>query len=456
MSEGLPKPNRIDFEPPVDLNQVAEAVALENDPSLMDEPVLSTEGQPAPPTEIQEDAQHSMSYQAVDDSTVMSPEVEARIQGLRDRGRINVLSDEGVMRPAVTATQINNSEHDPDAIAVVNKANRLTRQTEAERRRQNGYNDIGGRIGRSYKEATERKLDEIENETEDDYEAGLKDYFNDPEAWEAGLRKDWQGEGMSDDRIEDIIESSKSRNDWLLEQIGKKWDKRRGEWIKRDLEVLEAEKVRQEQYRGDLLNLYARNPEKYKAMSTEEFVAEGHKFREDGWETSRLARLESFGKSLEEKLPKLIEGASSVASVCDELNSIVRSLQRLRGGGNLDPEELFGFVEAMEGKKIPSLDTVPEDKDAPGRKEAIKAYANGQKARQDTEYKLSYGRHGYFRDTDLVPDLDRSPREQMKEAVERTKVFTNKWISDGQKAREEFDKKWGKAPEDKEPNPKAA
>lgn len=453
MSEGLPKPDGIDFVPPVDPNQVAQDAALEN-PQV-------TEGEPVLATEMQEDTQHDVSDQVVDDTAALDSETEARIQELRDRGRVGVLTEGTERRTIDYIGRMDNSEHDPDAIAAVNKANRLSQQQLAEHLVRQGRDDPRLRIGKNFEDATNWKLDEVAREVDpnnrrDRRSHDLKEYFEDPEGWETRLRERFKDNGKSDERIEEDIELRKGSLDSELERIGEKGDETREYWLQRDYERLKAKTSGQDQYRGDLLNLYARDPEKYKAMATEEFVAEGRKFRDDGQETSRLARLESFGKSLEQRLPEFVEDASSLADFCEEMSKIVSSLQRLRGRGDFHPEELFSFVEAIEGKEIPGEDTLPEDSKTPEQKEAVRAYNRGQKARQDTEYRLSYGRHGYFSADDFPLDLDRPPREQMREAVERIKSFTNNWITDGQKAREEFDKKWGKAPEDKEPNPKAA
>lgn len=448
MSGELPKPDGIDFVPPVDPTQVAEAAALEN-PQV-------TEGKPVQPAEMQEDTHHGVSDQvADDDSTAISPETEARIEELRKRGRVGVLT-EGTERPD-TSHRMKNSDYDPDVIAAVNKAARLQDQQDDEyiKRKSGGRVTPKPKIRDQFVRATDGKLDEITGKRDTD--GGLREYFEDPEGWEAGQRaylKD--SEGFGDERTERHIETRKDIFDRSLRDIGEKWDDRRSEWLERNYEALKDRQRGEDGYRGDLLDLYARNPEKYKSMSTEEFVAVGKEFRSDSRGTSRLASLESFGKSLEEKLPQLVEDASSITDFCSKMDEVLNSIRwDLERQGNW--EDLYGFIEAVEGKETPDRDTLPDDNKTDEQKEAIRAYRRGVKARRDTEDRLyTASVHGYFRPDDFVSDLDQSPREQMKEAVERAKKITDQWVEDGQKARAKFDEKWGKAPEDKDPEPKAA
>ncbi len=357
MSEGLPKPDGFDFVSPVEPSRVAEEGSVI-------------------PTEIQEDTPHDVSGQVADGSVTLSPEAEARIEELRNRGRIGVLT-EGTERRAVDYTgRMKNSEHDPDAIAAVNKANRLNQQKLAERRRRMGATQEG---------------------------------------------------------------------------IGEKWDARRDGSARYDHEAVRELQQQQDGFRGDLLDLYARDPEKYKIIPTEEFVAQGREFKKSSWETSRLAYLESSGKWLEEKLPQLVEDASSITDFCSKMDVVLNEIRwQLERQG--DKEALYGFIEAVEGKEIPDMDTLPDDNKTDEQIEAIRAYNRGKKARRDTEDRLYMASlHGYFRPDDFVSDLDRSPREQMKEAVERAMNITDQWVEAGQKARTDFEEKWGKAPESTEP-----
>lgn len=435
MADSAPKPEELPVTAQIDPSQVAEAAALEDQHDAEDSSVL--------PIEIQEVTEPDTSARIVD-NPVRDDETEARIQELRNRGRVGVLT-EGTERPDASH-RMKNTDHDPDAIAAANKANRQAQQERAEH--------IGDRrkptVGETFKRATNIKLDTVAGKYNDSPVPDVKAYFEDPAGWEEKLRSDLRDRGRSDEQIEGRIEDLKSIYDRELARIGEKSDEMRDDWLQEKYLHLDVQTRDQDAFRGDLLDLYARDPEKYKAMSTEEFVAEGREFRRSSWETSARATLQSLGSALNETLPKLVEDASSLDLFCREMNKQFNDLLLRIVRQDIDVEELYSFVEAIEGKEGP-YPQIPEDP-ADGA-----AYEKALDDRYNTIDRAEYASmHGYFTVNDFVKDLDRSPREQMKEAVERAKVVTDRWVEAGKKAREEFETKWGKAPNSEEPEPQAA
>lgn len=432
MTEGMLRPDEFDQEPLIDPNQVAEAAALEDPQTNQSDSVTAAD--------MQEDTHHSVTDQVADDSVALDSETEARLEELRNRGRVGVLT-EGTERPD-TSGRMKNSDHDPEAIATVNKANRLTRQKREEHA--DGFYAPRAHAGETFRRTTDRKLNAI---AEDD---NLKKSFEDPVAWEAGLRSGLEDLGHSDDAIESDIDRMKTVRDRNLERIEEEADSWRADLLQDGYNTLRGETTRQDQYRGDLLDLYARNPEKYKVMLTEEFVAEGRRFKDDSQETSRLAMLESVGTALEKKLAKLVEDTTDLDHFCTEINRIVSGVHASMNNGQLDEEDAFGLVEAFEGVEVPGRETLPDSDDTPEQRAATEAFYAGQDIREGTKRRLFGRTNGYFSASDFVKDLERSPREQMKEAVDRANVYFDKWIEEGQKAREEFDENWGDQPAEEE------
>lgn len=433
MAEEAPKPPEIDPE------QVAQAAALENAPVPESPAVL--------PIEIQEVADHDTAAQPADDPVARDSETEARIQELRNRGRVGVLT-EGTERPD-TSNRLKKSEHDPEAIAAVNKANRLLQQQRTVHLEGQGRDTRLG-IGQTFKTATAHKLNTVAGEYSDSPHPEVKEYFEDPEGWETRVRDQLKANGNSDEWINEYLDDEKSNFDRQLARIGERYDSSRDAWLQDKYEDLESQTRIQDKFRGDLLDLYARDPEKYKAMSTEEFVTQGREFRSTSWETAKRATMESWGSSLSESLPKLVENASSIYDFRGTMNTLINKLRNQMDKKGISPEELISFVEALEGKEAP-YSQIPEDRaDLP-------AYDKAYDDRLDTERRIrnSY-QHGYFNIDDFAKDLDRSPREQMKEAVERAKVVTDRWVEAGKKARQEFEEKWGAEPQGEEPEPQAA
>lgn len=436
-----PRPNEIDIvTPDADPAAIAQDAAQE-DGQFSERGVSET-------TEMQEDTPHDVSDQAANDSSTMDSQTEARIQELRDRGRVGVLT-EGTERPD-TSERMKNSDHDPDAIAAVNKASRATVV-----RNEDGTINRPFTMRGAYEYAGERRANNIAGYVDNGYDEKVKLFEENPEEWEAKERTRLE-EKYPDDpvEVEDILSGMRGR----IERIVLEDDKIYREVLEREKEsfgkALEQETKVQDAYRGDMLDLYARDPEKYKAMTTEEFVAEGRRFKENSLDTAEAEARKAWGDWFAEHAPEMVEDASNIGEFADQLNKMVL---RLLNSDGVSRADIYNFVESIEDKEVPEIDTVPKDGTKEERKEAFIAYQRGQDTRADTVNRLySAGMHGYFKSAHLVPDLDRPPREQMREAVERAKKITGQWVEAGNKARADFEEKWGKAPEDKEPEPKAA
>lgn len=297
--------------------------------------------------------------QAAGSDPAHDAEIEERLNDLRERGRVGVLT-EGTERPD-TSDRIKNSDHDPEAVALVNK-------------RYDKY---------SYNVNQRPSVREIYDLRDEDRE----DVF------------------FGGERAQENFERNL---------------KNHHEDLKRNQQGLEIS-------RGDILEMYARNPEKYKGMSVEEFVEQGDKYLRD---VEKLSR-KDYACRISELLIKAT-GETDQGSPKKTAEFINKAMLKLRSTYfESESRTLIATIKGFDENTVEGVDD---------RNKRIDKIWNSIRAGHD----LVTG-------SDFIGDnWDTPPSVKAKEMSEHIRQATANWREEYQKAKAEFEEKWGVKPEKSE------